>query len=630
MLLAFSQIFGQKVDPKNAALAEKYKLQYPLQKDISMRSTDEYTFELNKFNSSAPPVSAIQRSSSDILSLSEEHEYEGALFYDFQSEISSVREHKGNSSHSLPTYKDQTSGEGIFFDDLVKLRFYIEFTKRGDRKRYEYTKRYNDVKYLVSAYFHQDIAVQERVIKFQIPDWLAVELKEMNFEGYDIEKTVVADPKKKITTYTYTAKHLLPFKKESNSPSAARSYPHILILCKSYHNSSGTASLFDSVDALYKWYSGLCKEVKDDNSELKPVVEKLLEGKKNDLEKVEAIYYWVQENIRYIAFEDGIMGFKPQEAQKVFSNRYGDCKGKANLLKQMLVLAGYDARLTWLGTSDLPYDYSIPSLAVDNHMICTLFLNGKKYFLDGTEEYISINDNADRIQGKQVLIEDGDKYILDTVPLTGPERNKIESVINLSLTGDVLYGSYSSTYNGQQKVNILRGYAAIQTDKKEDAMKRFLAGENKNLKVSNVSTSDLSNRQAPLKISYDLKLHNQVTTSGDEMYVIVDMDKELADYEFDSTRVNDYEFNHKMTIETKTIVDIPTGYKVDYLPDSVVKKYDNYSFELSYKMEGDKIIYNKRIVIANAIISKKDFTTWNACVKAVRRFYHDPVIFVKN
>lgn len=81
------------------------------------------------------------------------------------------------------------------------------------------------------------------------------------------------------------------------------------------------------------------------------------------MEKIEAVFYWVQDNIRYIAFENGIMGFKPEAASKVYQNRYGDCKGMANLLKEMLKICGYDARLTWIGTNDIPYDYKTASLA---------------------------------------------------------------------------------------------------------------------------------------------------------------------------------------------------------------------------------------------------------------------------
>ena len=97
----------------------------------------------------------------------------------------------------------------------------------------------------------------------------------------------------------------------------------------------------------------------------------------------------------------------------------------ANLTKALLKLAGYDARLTWIGTNHLAYDYSIPSLAVDNHMVCTVLLNGKRYIMDATEKYNALGDYAERIQGRPILIENGDKYILDKVPLLGNTRNLV-------------------------------------------------------------------------------------------------------------------------------------------------------------------------------------------------------------
>jgi transglutaminase-like putative cysteine protease len=206
----------------------------------------------------------------------------------------------------------------------------------------------------------------------------------------------------------------------------AKSYPHIIVVSKSFTDNNQKKVLFESVKDLYAWYNSLCKQVNNNPDELKPIVSQLTKDKKTDVEKVESMYYWVQEKVRYIAFENGVMGFRPEAAQTVLKNKYGDCKGKANLITQMLKVAGYDARLTWIGTSDLPYDYSLPSLVVDNHMICTLILDGKKYYLDGTEENMAFNDNAHRIQGKQVLIQDGDNYILDKVPEFNAEHNKVD------------------------------------------------------------------------------------------------------------------------------------------------------------------------------------------------------------
>ena len=58
--------------------------------------------------------------------------------------------------------------------------------------------------------------------------------------------------------------------------------------------------------------------MKDDPEQLKSKVTELTAKAKTDEEKIKNIYYWVQDNIRYIAFEDGIAGFKPDDSQNVF------------------------------------------------------------------------------------------------------------------------------------------------------------------------------------------------------------------------------------------------------------------------------------------------------------------------
>ena len=123
---------------------------------------------------------------------------------------------------------------------------------------------------------------------------------------------------------------------ESSAPNHALSYPHIITVSKAYTENGRRQVLFESVKDLYAWYRSICDSTGNDASLLKDKVAELTAGKKTDLEKIESLFYWVQDNIRYIAFEDGIMGFKPDAAQNVFKKKYGDCKGKANLLKEML------------------------------------------------------------------------------------------------------------------------------------------------------------------------------------------------------------------------------------------------------------------------------------------------------
>ena len=295
----------------------------------------------------------------------------------------------------------------------------------------------------------------------------------------------------------------------------------------------------------------------------------------------------------------------------------------------MLKIAGFDARLTWIGTSDLPYDYTLPSLAVDNHMICTVILNGKRYFLDGTEDYIAMNDYAQRIQGKQVLIEDGNNYIIDKIPEFQPDRNKEKKLLKVSIDGVQLAGQATMEFNGESKINVQRAFTSIRTEDKNESLGRFVRKGDDNLIVSGLKHSDFSERQKPLQLNYDFKANNQVTKVGNELYVVMDWIKEFSSLEMPEDRKNDYEFNQKYHLTTQTELAIPEGYKVDYIPATVKKVSPEYSFEGSYLNKGKTIVYTKTIVINKAILKKSDFTKWNAFIAEINKFYNDQVVLSK-
>jgi transglutaminase-like putative cysteine protease len=317
--------------------------------------------------------------------------YNDGLFYNDEVSIDNV---KATNPKGKEVVIQKLCGpyksDDIFHSDSRYCSVNFPLEEKGKAFAYRYENNYRDVKYLTSFYFNHYFPVIERTIEFNIPSWLEVDLREFNFKNATIEKKTAKEGD--ITKITFTIKNLPASQSEPSSPNHALSYPHIICVNKAYTENGQRKVLFESVKDLYGWYSKVCSDIGNNPNELKDRVAALTANKKTDMEKVESIFYWVQDNIRYIAFENGIMGFKPDAAQNVLRNKYGDCKGKANLLKEMLKLAGYDARLTWIGTSDLPYDYTLPSLAVDNHMICTVILNGKKYFLDGTESFIVLND----------------------------------------------------------------------------------------------------------------------------------------------------------------------------------------------------------------------------------------------
>jgi len=625
-------VFSSFYSSGQADYADKissFKNQFPKEAVIAYQHREVVSFVLNQHPSPGEgKVKATITTEITLVPVKDFIKYEDGRFYNQQISIDNIKAINSKGKEiSIQKECGSYSQEDIFDDDtkLCVVRFPLE--EKGKSCTYTYQEKYKDVKYLTSFYFNDNIPAVDKIIEFDIPSWMEVDLREFNFQGANIQKTSVKE--NDLTKTSFHLKNAAAYEEEEHSPNHALTYPHIICVNKAFTENGRRKVLFETVKDLYGWYKTVCDSIGNRPAELKERVASLLAGKKTDLEKIEAIFYWVQDNIRYIAFENGIMGFRPDAAQNVLKKKYGDCKGKANLLKEMLRLAGYDARLTWIGTSDLPYDYSLPSLSVDNHMICTVILANKKYFLDGTEEYIALNDYAQRLQGKEVLVEDGNNYIIDRIPVFNAQRNKTKHVTALSIDGDVLKGNSTVEYNGEAKIFTQMAYASTRTENKKDALISFLGNGNKNIELSNIKTPDFDDRQKPLQIRYDFRTNNQVTRSGSEMFVVMDWDKEFSNLEIEQDRKNDYDLSHKYFVTIQTELVIPAGYTVEYVPPSFKKVSPDYSFEGSYSNKGNTIVYSKTIIVNKPIIGRSEFADWNNFIKEISKFYNDQVVLRK-
>jgi hypothetical protein len=269
---------------------------------------------------------------------------------------------------------------------------------------------------------------------------------------------------------------------------------------------------FNTLQDQYNWNNSLVKKVGNDKEAVRPKVEEIINGVTSDEEKVKKIFMWVQENIRYIAFEDGIAGFKPVSAQEVLRKKYGDCKGMANLLTVMLQSVQLDARRCWIGTKDIAYDYSTPNLSVDNHMICAWMRKGKPVFLDATEKYIGFGEVAERIQGRPILIENGNSYILEKVRVANFLQNTTTESRKLVVEGNNLKGHVVQVWKGENKEWILSQLFDLKQDKQETAIRIFLAEGKSNYEISNLKITNLTDYNNDLGVEYDVIWKNALTS----------------------------------------------------------------------------------------------------------------------
>jgi transglutaminase-like putative cysteine protease len=552
-------------------------------------------------------------------------------FYIFHNDQIEVKNVKLNEKNVHAYYRDVSdyNGEGIFHSDSKVTSFDNYFNKLAERVIVEYTLRVKDVKYVTNYFFHDDYPSYNTTITLNIPEWIDVRIEEINFSKADITKQTTSS-KDFANIYIYQTKMLDAWHDEQATDGPTYIYPHLLLLPKHFTIKNETYKLFESVADLYGWYRTLVADIGNENETLKPLVKKLVEGKTTDLEKIEAIYYWVQDNIRYIAFEDGIAGFKPDACQNVLENKYGDCKGMANLAAEMLKIAGYDARLTWLGTRRIAYDYSYPSLSTDNHMICTVLINGETYFLDPTEKFTALGENATRIQEQEALIQDGDKYILKRIPVRNHVQNNYKSEVRLTLNEDqqlIGKGNYQAT--GECKTSLLNLIDKTEKEKLDLNLSKHLGNYNKNNIVKNLQFNNIADRSKPLDVEFDIAVDHAITALGNEWYVELDPFKEYANSKIDKDRNFDYLHDNRRVELLNIELEIPNGYTLKYLPKPFEVQNEEFEFKINYTQNGNLVSYERHINFPSIKISKTNFEKWNAAIAALKSQYKEQIILEK-
>ncbi|MGC1240497.1 MAG: transglutaminase-like domain-containing protein [Chryseosolibacter sp.] len=590
---------------------------------VSYHYKSAYNFEI-----SSNKISVTNNDLLDLISLAGNIDYVRPVFYNDNIALSGTEvRYTNGKSLKFENVCGNYEVDNVFFSDAKLCSYKFNFLHEGTEISFKSSAKYEDPKYLTKVFFHDELPVENREVTFTIPNTIAVDLVEINFDGFTITKSVSESPNSK--TYKYNIKNIKAMRAEPNSLGHLHYYPHILVLTKEFRTTSGSQKVIASVEDLYQWYNSLAQAVDNNNDAFQEEVKRLIATCKTPEDKIRAIYYWVQDNIKYIAFEDGIAGFKPEAAQDVFANRYGDCKGMANLTKQMLKVAGFDARLTWIGTNRIPYTYQIPTLAVDNHMICTVYSGEKQFILDPTEKYIALGKHAERIQGKEMLIENGSEFIINKVPVSGPGNNLISRSETISMEGDLLKGQGEVNFNGESKTQILYLSSLAKTEDKKRLFDNLAVNGFTNVDKIELKAIPAADRENALALKYTYTLGNKISRFDNDIYIDLDWNKSFGELNLGEERETDYYFNGKIKQKTSKKFRLPTGYRVTHLPKNMSKTHPAFTMSVSFKQTGSEVIYVNEITVTDGIIRKGDFNVWNESILELKDIYNDQIVITK-
>jgi tetratricopeptide (TPR) repeat protein/transglutaminase-like putative cysteine protease len=179
------------------------------------------------------------------------------------------------------------------------------------------------------------------------------------------------------------------------------------------------------------WYRGLEAGRVEATPEIKALAAQLTAGKNTPRERLEALYAYASEQVRYVALEFGIGGYQPHAAADVLRNRYGDCKDKSGLLEALLAAAGITAYPALLNAERGVIEPAVPMPGQFDHVITVVPMDGQLLWMDPTLGVAPLGVLAGPERGKQALVvEPGASRVADI-----PEKSPVPETETLDATG---------------------------------------------------------------------------------------------------------------------------------------------------------------------------------------------------
>lgn len=631
-LLLFIVFFACKSNAQNSL--EEYKKQYPDFNELVINDIQSYEFTIesnklkviqnNHFESIILTDNGIQ-GNKESFTYSELVKLLGYEAYTVINDNGKEKKIKVTQTNEI-----QSGHSSVFYDDVKERQLIFPNLEAGAKKVYDYQTEIVDPFLLHRFIFGGALPIKNSTLEIKTDKNINIGFKIFNDESNSIEFSKTEKKGKWI--YKWTLKDVKPVKMEGNSPGFLDIVPHINVYIKDYAINNNKVEVLGDIDKLFAYYKGFTKNLNQtEDPTLKAITLKITENLTSDDDKIKSIFYWVKDNIKYIAFENGYEGFVPREASLICERKFGDCKDMASIITAMAKYANVkNVFICWIGTRDIPYSYNeLATPGVDNHMIAVYKKDNEYIFLDATDKETIYGLPTAFIQGKEALYGEGDTYKIIPVPIVAPEKNEIKEQVKLVVENDKLVGSGKIEFNGYNRSRILLRMGDATNKTRFEMIKILVLKGNNKFNLKDYTEENIKDRDKPYQINYNFDLGNYIVKVDKEMYVNLFLDKPLEKVIIEKDRSSKFEFEHLNYINSQYELEIPKNYTVKYLPKNFSLDNDYIKADFVYEVKNNKIILNLQLKQKKLLLDKPDFELWNKTIKELKNNYSDTLILLE-
>jgi len=419
--------------------------------------------------------------------------------------------------------------------------------------------------------------------------------------------------------YTWSVRNLPAIPSEPNAPSRSAVLPALLTAPDQFQWGAYQGSMASWKDygifmhELFKGRDVLPESVRQ---EVRRIATEAGEGRS----RINALYRYLQTNMRYVSVQLGIGGWQPFDAQYVSEKKYGDCKALTNFMKAVLKEAGIEAYPALIYSGRLDYDveedFMTPTF---NHVI--LYVPSEDYWLECTSNDFPPNYVGQSNSGRNALLIKPTGGELKRTPELSSESNlethRVVVEINPEGSARVEVRANHTGADHEQWRYMMHGLSH------EEAAKNLI--QNSSLPSFSLVKLEIEAAKDRPESSavYVAQVSRYATKAGKRFFVPLNAVTAYGNVPSAlETRRHPVVIQRGYTERDEITLQMPVGYQIESTPDAVTElktEFGSYRLEFERDAEQNKLVCKRELVVKAGTWPADRYTEYRDFFKQVAK-----------
>lgn len=519
-----------------------------------------------------------------------------AVIYDENGEkIRKISNSKINDYSATPGFLVYSDYRVKFIDpNIRKTPFTVEYT---------YTVTFNGLLNYPDWYIYTDynVAVESSIFKVVAPK--DVEIRYLN-RNIDIEPEI--SHKHDRVVYLWSVKNLKSLREEPFSL-ALKEYAPMVLIAPSDFMIEGYEGNCDTWENFGKWFSMLIKDKDILLPETEKKIKDIVKPAKNDYEKIQILYKYLQNKTRYVGVIKGIGGWQPFDAETVDRLSYGDCKALTNYMKSMLKVVGIDSYyIEVIAGHDAPKLIKEFPCNQFNHVFLCIPQNNDTIWLECTSQRNPFGYIGTFTGDREVLLidEDGGKIVKTKTYNMEDNHQSRKAMVFLDDQG---CGTVDVTtfYKGLLYENIVKILRSDETDKKKILNNSIQIPE---FKIESFNHDESKEIIPFVEQNLKLTINNYGSKFGDRLLINLNLMNKIEQApKTIKNRKSDIQIRNSF-METDTIIyKIPDNYFIEDIPENLTINSKFGFYAINIENIGETVKYVRNFQLNKGLYPKENF-----------------------